>query len=136
MIVEARLLAWLAEASLGEGDRAWARLLGDEALRASRNRRTPTGECQACLTLARVVLGTDSLAAEQDIEMALNDALQLIEETLARIYPPQVHEERAKLANLRGDHAARGRELREADRLYVEMGATGHVERIAGKLGP
>ena len=48
---------------------------------------------------------------------------------------PQVHEERAELARLRGDDATRERELREAHRLYTEMGATGHAERLAQKLG-
>ncbi len=40
-------------------------------------------------------------------------------------------EELAELEHLRGDDAARTRELREALRLYTEMGATGHAERVA-----
>jgi hypothetical protein len=48
-----------------------------------------------------------------------------------RCREPIVHEISAELARLRGDEATRGRELREAHRLFVEMGATGHAERIA-----
>ena len=47
----------------------------------------------------------------------------------------QVHEESAKLGRLHGDEAARERELREAHRLYTEVGGTGHAERLALELG-
>ena len=53
----------------------------------------------------------------------------------ARVYRPQVCEQRAELARLRGDEAAGTRELREAHRLITEIGATGHAERIAKELG-
>ncbi len=53
----------------------------------------------------------------------------------ARVYRPQVCEERAELARLRSDEAACTRELREALRLYTEMGATGHAERLAREQG-
>ena len=33
-----------------------------------------------------------------------------------------------------GDDATQERELREAHRLYTEMGATGHAERLAREL--
>jgi len=48
----------------------------------------------------------------------------------ARAYAPLIHVERAELARLLGDEAGYQRELREAHRLFVEMGATGHAERI------
>ncbi len=51
------------------------------------------------------------------------------------MYRPQVCEQRAELARLRGDEAAGTRELREAHRLFTEIGATGHAERIAKELG-
>jgi hypothetical protein len=50
------------------------------------------------------------------------------------VYEPFWREARAELAKLRGDDAARERELREAHRLYSEMGATYHAERVAGEL--
>ena len=41
---------------------------------------------------------------------------------------------RAKLAALLGDDAGRERDPREAHRLYTEIGATGHAERVAREL--
>ena len=41
---------------------------------------------------------------------------------------------RAELARRRGDDEACLRQLREAHRLYTEMGATGHAERVALEL--
>jgi hypothetical protein len=43
--------------------------------------------------------------------------------------------ERAELSRLRGDGGASERDLREAHRLFTEMGATGHAERLARELG-
>ena len=49
---------------------------------------------------------------------------------------PLLHEARAELERACGDAAAAERELREAQRLYAEMGATGHAERLARELAP
>ncbi len=76
------------------------------------------------------------VAAEREIEAALDRTLELVEETGARVFVPEVHEERAELARLRGDDNTCERELREAHRLYTEMGATGHAERLARELSP
>ncbi len=40
----------------------------------------------------------------------------------------------ADLAHLLGDDLAYERELREAHRLYTEIGATGHAERVGRAL--
>jgi adenylate cyclase len=61
-------------------------------------------------------------------------ARELIEETGARVCEPLLHERRAELARLDGDEAARADELREAARLYTEMGATGRAQRVAAEL--
>ena len=42
---------------------------------------------------------------------------------------------RAALAERRGSPEESRRTLREAQRLFAEMGATGHAERVAGELG-
>ncbi len=47
---------------------------------------------------------------------------------------PLVHEQRATLAQLDGDAQACTAQLREAHRLLVEMGATGHAEKVAQEL--
>ena len=51
-------------------------------------------------------------------------------------YRPGLHEARAELARVLGDEAGHARELREAHRLYVAMGADGHVQRLATELAP
>lgn len=61
-------------------------------------------------------------------------ARTLIGETGGRSLLPLVHEEEAALAALDGDDSAREGHLREAHRLYTEMGATGHAERVAKEL--
>ena len=72
--------------------------------------------------------------ARDEIERALDRALALVEETNGRAIEPQLLEERARFANQLGDAAACERGLREAHRLYTEIGATGHAERLAREL--
>jgi hypothetical protein len=57
-----------------------------------------------------------------------------LEATHARAYLPLVAEVRAELVGARGDEAGEHRGLREAHRLYDEMGATGHADRLAKVL--
>jgi hypothetical protein len=69
-------------------------------------------------------------AAREAIEAALVEAAELIESTGIRGWQPFLHVERAELARLAGDEPGRERELREAGRLFIEMGATAHVRRL------
>ena len=64
----------------------------------------------------------------------IRDVLALVHTTEAHAFEPFIHVERAALARLTGDEPTHERELREAHRLFVEMGATGHAERIASLL--
>ena len=54
---------------------------------------------------------------------------------LAARRPGKVAELRAALAERRGDPQEARQRLREAHRLYTEMGATGHAKRLADELG-
>jgi hypothetical protein len=45
-----------------------------------------------------------------------------------------VHVELAELARQSGDADGHDRELREAHRLFTEIGATGHADRLAAEL--
>ncbi len=47
---------------------------------------------------------------------------------------PLVHEARAALARVCGDEATCEQERAEAARLWTEMGAHGHIERMARDL--
>jgi hypothetical protein len=53
----------------------------------------------------------------------------------AKSYEPFLHVERAELARLTCDEAARECELREAHRLFLEIGATIRAEQVARELG-
>ncbi len=50
-------------------------------------------------------------------------------------YEPFLHVERAELARLTADEASRQRELREAHRLFLEIGAQIRAEQVAKELG-
>jgi tetratricopeptide (TPR) repeat protein len=129
---DSSVLGFLAEACASMGDHARAREAAAEAVAIAEREdlRSPLRS----LSPALVLRSAHGLAAEREIEAALDRALELIEETGSKVYVPKVHEERAELARLRGDEATRERELREAQRLYTAMGANGHAERLAREL--
>ena len=70
-----------------------------------------------------------------EIERALDSVAQLIRQHGFRSFAGFEREERARMAHLLGDDVAHERELREAHRLYTEMGAAGHAERVGRELG-
>ena len=49
--------------------------------------------------------------------------------------PPDIRIARADLARLTGNDETRRRELRQAQELFTEMGATVRAERVASELG-
>ena len=131
---EALMLAQLAEAhgELGEGERA--RSETEEAVRLARERSTRAIECRVLLAHARLLIRTEGLARRDAIETALRQALALLEETGARCHEPFILVELAALAGLTGEQAARRGFLREAHRLFTEMGATARAEQVAREL--
>ena len=131
---EALMLAQLAEAhgELGEGERA--RSETEEAVRLARERSTRAIECRVLLAHARLLIRTEGLARRGAIETALRQALALLEETGARCHEPFILVELAALAGLTGEQAARRGFLREAHRLFTEMGATARAEQVAREL--
>jgi hypothetical protein len=86
------------------------------------------------LNRARVLRLLDGAAARAEIEATLVAAERMAREIGHLGALPWIYEERALLAGLLGDAAARERASREAHRLYVGMGATGHAERLARDL--
>jgi tetratricopeptide (TPR) repeat protein len=131
---DAARLALLGESYLGLGDRERARALVTEGVETARAQGNVVFETLATLSLARVLLGSAGAAAREQIEAALAHALQLVRETGAKAHEPLVHVELAELARQRGQEEERQRELREAHRLFSEIGASGHAERLAGEL--
>ena len=116
---------------LGDIDRARARARADAAVELCRAQRARVSLCRAHLARAAVA-HADPKAERGQAETDLDACEQLVGETGALSLQPLIHEARAALAG----GAARERCLREAYRLFAEMGATGHVERLARELGP
>jgi adenylate cyclase len=131
---EALHLAYLAEAYLAGGDLPRARAAAESGVAAGRRIGARVHEQEAQRSLARVLLCQEGAAAGAAIRAALDRAEALVRETGAKNYQPFVHLERAELARLLGDEAGYQRDLREAHRLFCEMGATGQAERISRQL--
>jgi class 3 adenylate cyclase/tetratricopeptide (TPR) repeat protein len=133
--LESQILYRLAEARLGAGDLRAAQAAAEEGTRLAQERGQLHFEALNHLARARVLRCARGADGRDEIERALDRALELVEETKGRSIEPQLLEERARLARLLGDDDACERELREAHRLYTEMGATGHADRLARELG-
>jgi adenylate cyclase len=127
-------LAVLARAHLGSGAPARALEAAEEAVARARERGTRPFEIRALLARAHVLTASEGAPARSRVEADLRDADAGIEATEARIFTPQVHVERAALARVLGDEPTRQRELREAHRLFTEMGATARAEQVARQL--
>ena len=87
------------------------------------------------LARARILIRGDRRGERATIEAALARVHELVIDADLRVFLPLIALERACLAELLGDDAERVRQLREALRLFSEMGATGHAERLAKELG-
>ncbi len=100
---EGGVLAMMAAAHLGLGDRAKALALAEEAIAVGRRRRHPSPEFSALLTRIRALRETLGLQATREIEAALAEADAWLEMSGAKSYEPFLHVERAELARLNGD---------------------------------
>jgi tetratricopeptide (TPR) repeat protein len=127
-------LAGLADAHTAGGDADASREAADEAIALAQRIGTRVFEAEGWLSRAQALLASRGADARPDVEAALGRAESLIEETGGRSLQPHVHEQRVILAKLAGDAEACTRELREAHRLFTEIGATGHAERMAKEL--
>ena len=129
---EAEQLARLAEAHLGRGDAKTALETAEEGREIGHSRGQQLGELGSEIVRARALVRLGSLDAG---EAALAAAAALVEGTGAGSRTPFLHLARAELAAARDDPAARERELREAQRLFVAMGAPIRAEQVARELG-
>jgi tetratricopeptide (TPR) repeat protein len=123
----------LGEAYLGLGEAERALNLLREAVALMRSREQ-AAEAVANVALARALLRSERLAAREEIESALERARELTRRTGMRSVEPMIHVELAELAHQGGDQEERQQELREAHRLFTEIGATGHAERLVSEL--
>jgi class 3 adenylate cyclase/tetratricopeptide (TPR) repeat protein len=134
-IWEGGVLAAMAAAHLGLGDHSRALALAEEAIALSRRRGVRISEFSAQLTRIHALREIQGVQASSEIEAALAEADAWIEMSGAKSYEPFLHVERAELARLIGDNATRERELREAHRLFTEIGAPIRAAEVAKELG-
>jgi class 3 adenylate cyclase/tetratricopeptide (TPR) repeat protein len=128
----AGLLARLAEAHLGRGDLDRALALSAEAVAAAEGVRR-LGVADVLLGRARVLLTAGRVEDADEIERTIEAACEIVERCGATLYEASIHEERSRLARLLGRINEAERELAAARRAYREIGATGHLERLAAE---
>jgi len=128
------LLAALARARLGLGDHAGAREAAEEAVRLGRDLGARLWEFPAQLVLVRVLRETEGVQAASAIERILSETLAFVDESGAKGWKPFVLLEQAELARMLGDEGAHERLLREAHRLFTEMGAPIRAEQVLRQL--
>jgi tetratricopeptide (TPR) repeat protein len=122
------VLAVLGEAYMHVGDAERARTTIDAAIAEAHTHGHVFGETLGTLSLASFLAAAGAPA--DDVNAALERVSQLAAETGAVIFDPRVELVRADLAARTGDEAARERALREARRLFAQIGATGWVRRL------
>ena len=127
---EAWVAAELVKIRLGRGELDLAEQQAHEAVAIARALHCRYDEARANLALAHTQLCRTGAPALALAAQALDRAQELIEETGGRAHQPEVHECRARLAQLCGDTNAARSQLEEAQRLYANLGATAQVERI------
>jgi hypothetical protein len=133
-VLEGGVLAVMAAAHLGLGDRARALTLAEEAIGLTRRLGSRFWEFAALLTKIRALRETQGVQATREIEAALAEADAWLEMSGAKSYEPFLHIERAEMARLTGDEATRERELREAHRLFTEIGAPIRATEVVKEL--
>ena len=129
-----RTLTALAQAYLGAGRPDEATQAAERGVRTCRTGGMKSWECKARVVLAGARLSREGAAARRKVRAGLKRAEQLADETGAQGYRPFIAEVRALLARTREDGDAAESELREAHRLFTEMGALGHAVRLTGEL--
>jgi hypothetical protein len=134
-IFEGGGLATMAAAHLGLGNCEKALELAEEAISFCRRRGTRLWEFSALLARIRALRETQGRRATKEIEASLAEAEAWLEMSGAKSYEPLVHIERSELARLTDDEATRQRELREAHRLFLEIGAPIRAAEVARELG-
>jgi len=125
----------MAMMHLGLGDRAKALAIAEEAIAVSRRLGTRAWEFWALLTRIRALHAIHRGQMTSEIEATLAEAEAWLKMSGAKSYEPFLYVERAELARLTGDEAARERELREAHRLFTEIGAPIRAAEVAKELG-
>ncbi|MFN2428177.1 MAG: adenylate/guanylate cyclase domain-containing protein [Candidatus Binatia bacterium] len=129
------VLAILAEAHLALGDQPACLAVVRDAIDQAGRGGNGYYEAHAQIVLSRALLASNPVAPLDAIESALARAEKLVVSLDARALSPQILETRGRWAAARGEAARADELLREAFAFYRKIGATGHVDRLAGELG-
>jgi adenylate cyclase len=125
------LLSVQARAQIGLGDYSGARASAEGGIAVAVKRSAQLYEAQARHQLARAIVADFAPGEEQAARAQLDQALSIVQALGIRAYEPHIHLERSRLAAAVGDEAEQDRELREAHRLFLEVGAYGRAEETA-----
>jgi tetratricopeptide (TPR) repeat protein len=123
--------ACLADAYLGSGDAERARETAQQGVEFARRAKSYCFGLLAELALARALRTLDANGHRAEIEAGLGRCDEMLKLSQAHGLVPFIAEERARLAGALGASDASD-QLREAQRLYAAVGATGHVARLGG----
>ena len=123
---EVEFMTLLARAQLGNGELASARATAEDAIARAREQGARFFEAQAELIYARVLTASGDL---RDARLALEHARAGVAETGGRASEPAIEEQAARLKAEEGGDSRPG--LERAQRLYAEIGAAGHADRLA-----
>jgi adenylate cyclase len=135
LMVKGYVQAGMAAAHFGLGEYRRALALAEEAIAESQLRGTRLWEFSAQLIRMRALREIRGIEAQKEIKASLAEAAAWLEMSGAKSYEPFLHVERAELARLTGDDSTRERELREARRLFTEIGAPIRAAEVAKELG-
>ena len=91
-------------------------------------------EVEAQLAHARILIRSGRREERARIEAALARVLEIVIDRGLHVFLPLIALEQAHLAELLGNDAEHRLRLSEAHRLFTEIGATGHAERLAREL--
>jgi hypothetical protein len=116
------------------GDPTRALKAAEEAVRIVGQRRVRYHEPAAQFALGYVLLRARGLQSRSGIDAAFEEALRSTREIGAKSWEPWICLERAELARLSGDDITRQQELRDAHRLFLEIGAPIRAAEVAKEL--
>ena len=124
----------LPERVSGLSDVVKSLALAEESIAVGRRRGSRVWEFSALLTRIRALRESRGLEAKPEVEATFAEAQAWLEMSGAKSYEPFLHVERAELARLARDEPSRERELREAHRLFTEIGAPLRAAEVAEEL--
>jgi class 3 adenylate cyclase/tetratricopeptide (TPR) repeat protein len=132
---EPQITLALAKVYAASGDSGRGLRAAEEAVTLVRQGRLRHLEPDAHFTLGYALLRAKGIESRKAIEAALGDAFRGTREIGTKLLEPFIYLERAELALLAGDEDTRERELREAHRLFTEIGAPIRAAEVAKELG-